>query len=99
MTGWKSVEETLPVVSQIMARRDLLADSWYHISLHMDMEVDKVEKENSGYFQKESLDLETIKWYKSDPDRLKERIEWLKKIQLSYFEAIRILSEELDKLS
>lgn len=102
MTGWNSDKETLNlvdnVVSTIMSRPDLLPDSWYHISLHMDMAVDKIEKEQVGYFRKESLDIETIKWYKSDPDRRKERIEWIKRIQLAHFDSIRILQEELDRL-
>lgn len=102
MTGWNQDKETLnlvdSVVATIMSRPDLLPDTWYHISLHMDMVVDKIEKEQGGYFKKESLDHEMIKYYRADPDRLKERIEWNKKIQLAHFESIRILQEELERL-
>lgn len=103
MTGWNSDQDTLnlvdTVVSAIMSRPDLLPDTWYHISLHMDMVVDKIEKEQGGYFRKESLDHEMVKYYRADPDRLKERIEWNKRIQLAHFESIRILQEELERLT
>lgn len=102
MTGWNSDPDTLnlvdTVVSTIMSRPDLLPDTWYHVELHMGMKIDEIERTTGKFFDQKTLDHEMVEWYKSDPDRLKERIAWIKRIQLAHFESIEILTQELERL-
>jgi hypothetical protein len=80
---------------RIEERADLLPDAWYWLSMYVGDDLHLHDVQNPV----DICDDDFVRWIKTEPDRLRKRLETHRKLRQAYAARIAELDEEIAVLS